>query len=97
MAKLVDKMRCPECMEFLALVRGAPLSRIACANCQQAKVDVPGRTRPGHGPQLRSALQALERGEVVAMPDPALAGVDRKTSQAERASGGDSPKREDKE
>jgi hypothetical protein len=55
-------------MEFLALVRGAPLTRIACANCQQAKQDLPGKARPGHGSQLKSALRALDRDEVVVMP-----------------------------
>ena len=52
MAKAVHKLQCSEGMEFLALVRGAPLTRIACANCQQAKQDPPGKARSGHGPQL---------------------------------------------
>ena len=73
MAKAVDKLQCSECMEFLALVRGAPLTRIACANCQQAKQDPPGKARSGHGPQLRSALKALGCGEVVVMPNAGLA------------------------
>jgi LSD1 subclass zinc finger protein len=66
-------MLCAECMEFLALLRGAPLTRIACANCQQAKQDQPGKARSGQGSQLRAALRALNRGDVVAMPDPVLA------------------------
>ena len=78
MAKAVDKLQCSECMEFLALVKGAPLSRIACANCQQAKQDLPGKARSDHGSQLRSALQALTRGEVVVMPD-GIPGVSAKS------------------
>ncbi len=73
MAKVLKNDQCPDCMEFLALVKGAPLSRIACANCQQAKQDLPGKARSGHGSQLRAALRALSREEVVVMPDTSLA------------------------
>jgi len=69
MAKAVDKVSCSECVEFLALVRGATLTRIARAHCQQATQEPPGKARPGHGSQLRSALQALNRAEVVVMPN----------------------------
>ena len=58
MAKAVDKLQCSECREFLALVRGAPLTRIACAHCQQAKQDPPGKARSGHGPQSRSVHES---------------------------------------
>lgn len=56
-------------MDFLAGVKGAPLTRIACANCQQAKQDSKGRARSNHGPELKSTLWALKRGEVIVMSE----------------------------
>jgi hypothetical protein len=56
-------------MQADALIPGEPLTRIACANCRQAEHDLPDPIRRGHGSQLRSALQALNLGEAVAMPD----------------------------
>jgi len=56
-------------MEFLAAVKGAPLTRIACANCQQARQEPRGRARSNHGPELKSALWALKRGELIVMPE----------------------------
>lgn len=73
MAKVLKNDVCAECMESLALVKGGPLTRIACANCQQAKQDLPGKARSGHGSQLRAALRALHRVAVVVMPDTAAA------------------------
>ena len=69
MAKVINRLQCPECMDFLAGVKGAPLTRIACANCQQAKQDSKGRARSNHGPELKSTLWALKRGEVIVMSE----------------------------
>jgi predicted RNA-binding Zn-ribbon protein involved in translation (DUF1610 family) len=69
MAKVINHLQCQACKDFLAGVKGAPLTRIACANCQQAKQDSKGRARTNHGPELKSALWALERGELIVMSE----------------------------
>jgi hypothetical protein len=45
MVKVIKSDPCVQCMEFLMLVKGQILARIACANCQQAKQDLLGKAR----------------------------------------------------
>jgi hypothetical protein len=63
MIKVVEEKLCSDCMELLSLVLGDPLTRIACANCQQAKRDLPGKTMTKDGAQLRVALESLRMRE----------------------------------
>jgi hypothetical protein len=65
MAKVIKNDPCPQCIEFLTLVKGQPLTRIACANCRQAKQDLLDKARSSHRFRLRAALGRFSRRESV--------------------------------
>jgi predicted RNA-binding Zn-ribbon protein involved in translation (DUF1610 family) len=45
MGKVMQTISCAECMESMAPVKHEFLTRIACANCQQAKEDLAAHDR----------------------------------------------------
>ena len=60
MVKVVQTISCFECMESIALVKGETLTRIACANCRQAREDTPEQqTRYCNDSPWKSVLRAL--------------------------------------
>jgi hypothetical protein len=63
MVKVIKSDPCVQCMEFLMLVKGQILARIACANCQQAKQDLLGKASSSHGFRLRTALGRFAVGK----------------------------------
>jgi hypothetical protein len=58
------RISCAECLESMARAKGELLTRIACANCQQAQEDLAGSERLRRELRRRADVDAVQRERI---------------------------------